>query len=54
MCTTGVKNDIPQAEVSSLMNIIIAKDIFLTKGGTLISKYSAQLTQRQTTKFDVQ
>ncbi|GIM28425.1 hypothetical protein CPJCM30710_10910 [Clostridium polyendosporum] len=51
---TGVKNDISQAEVSSLMDTIIAKDIFLTKGGTLISKYGAQLTQRQTTKFNVQ
>lgn len=36
------------------MDTIIAKDVFLTKSGSLVSKYGAQLTQRQTTKLDVQ
>ncbi|MBL4933034.1 DUF2922 domain-containing protein [Clostridium paridis] len=54
MTVTGVRSDISQAEVSTLMDTIIAKDIFLTKGGSLTAKYAAQLTERQVTKFDVQ
>ncbi|WP_212905060.1 DUF2922 domain-containing protein [Clostridium polyendosporum] len=46
LSVTGVKGDIPQVEVSSLMNIIIARNIFLTKGETLASKYGAESTQR--------
>lgn len=50
---TGVKSGITEAEVSALMDTIIAKDIFLTKGGALTAKYGAQLTERQITKFTV-
>ena len=54
MTVSGVKSDITQAEVSTLMNTIIAKDVFLTKNRSLTAKYSAQLTQREVTKFDLQ
>ena len=54
MTVSGVKSDITQAEVSTLMDTIIAKDVFLTKYGSLTAKYSAQLTQREVTKFDLQ
>ncbi|MNP02217.1 hypothetical protein D3C76_940650 [compost metagenome] len=54
MTVSGVKSDISQAEVSTLMDTIIAKDVFLTKNGSLTAKYSAQLTQREVTKFDLQ
>ncbi|MNP26974.1 hypothetical protein D3C76_1198600 [compost metagenome] len=54
MTVSGVKSDITQAQVSTLMDTIIAKDVFLTKNGSLASKYSAQLTQREVTKFDLQ
>ncbi|MPN20675.1 hypothetical protein SDC9_168054 [bioreactor metagenome] len=54
MTITGVKSNITEVEASALMDTIISKDIFLTKSGSLVSKYGAQLTQRQTTKFDVQ
>ena len=50
---TGVKNTITEAEVSALMDTIISKDIFLTKGGALTGKYAAQLTERAITKFTV-
>ena len=43
----GVKENLTQAEVSTLMDTIIEKDIFLTKNGTLTGKYSAQLVQKQ-------
>jgi hypothetical protein len=49
----GVKPDITKDEVNSLMDTIIAKDVFENKGVSLASKYGAQLTQRQTTKFDL-
>ena len=54
MTVSGVKSDITQAEVSTLMDTIITKDVFLTKNGSLTAKYSAQLTQRDVTKFDLQ
>ena len=49
----GVKENLTQAEASTLMDAIIEKDIFLTKNGTLTGKYSAQLVQRQVTKLEV-
>ena len=48
-----VKENLTQAEASTLMDTIIEKDIFLTKNGTLTGKYSAQLVQKQVTKFNV-
>ena len=51
---SGVKPAITEAEASALMDTIIAKDVFTSKGGTLVSKYGAQLTQRTVTKFTVQ
>ena len=54
MSITGVKAGITQTEASTLMDTIIAKDVFLSKGGSLTSKYAAQLTQRAVTKFTVQ
>jgi len=50
---SGVKQDITEPQVSTLMDTIIAKDVFLSEGGSLASKYGAQLTQRQTTKFSL-
>ena len=54
MTVSGVRSDINQTEVSTLMDTIITKDVFLSKNGAFTSKYGAQLVQRQTTKFDVQ
>lgn len=54
MTITDVKSNITEVEASALMDTIIGKDIFLTKSGSLASKYGAQLTQRQSTKLDVQ
>ena len=49
----GVKPVITQAEVLTLMDTIVSKDIFLSKGGSLTAKYGAQLTQRAVTKFTI-
>lgn len=50
---TDVKSGLTQAEVAALMDSVIAKNVFTSKGGDLVSKYGAQLTQRQTTKYEV-
>ena len=50
---TGVKAGITEADANALMDVIIAKNIFLTATGALASKESAQLTERKTTKFTV-
>ena len=49
----GVKEELSQEEASTLMDTIIAQDIFQTKNGTLASKHSAQLIQREVTQFEV-
>lgn len=50
---SGVKSAITETEVNTLMETIIAKNIFLTTTGALTSKSGAQLTQRQVTKYTV-
>jgi hypothetical protein len=51
---SGVKDTLTKEEVTTLMDAIILSDIFVSNGAGLVSKYGAQLTQRQTTKFDIQ
>ena len=49
----GVKPGLTKDQINNLMNTIIDKNIFLTKSGALVSKDSAQITERKITKFDV-
>ncbi|MBW6411697.1 DUF2922 domain-containing protein [Clostridium weizhouense] len=49
----GVKEDIKDEDVQSLMNLIIEKKAFFVNGGLLEKIYSAQLTQREIRKFNV-
>lgn len=62
LCETGEKSSITISEVKpeltnenviSLMDTIISSNIFGTSKGALISKYSAQLVQREVTKWDL-
>jgi len=50
---SGVKTNLTKDEINTLMNTIIAKNIFKTNSGDLVKKSGAQVTQRQVTKFDV-
>ena len=50
---SGVKSTITQVQANTLMDIIIAKNIFLTASGALTTKSSAQLTERKITKYEV-
>ena len=49
----GVKADITQAEINTLMDTIIAKKVFTTTTGDLIKKSGAHLTEKTVTKFEV-
>ena len=50
---SGVKAGITQTQANALMDVIIAKNIFLPNAGALTKKDSAQLTERKITKYDV-
>lgn len=49
----GVKDNVTEAEVSAAMDVIVAKNIFETTGGDLITKHSAQITERNVTELVV-
>ena len=48
-----VKPGLTDTDVIALMDTIIASNIFETSKGALISKYSAQVVQREVTKWDL-
>ena len=50
---SGVKSSVTQTQANALMDLIIAKNIFLPAAGALSKKDSAQLTERKITKFEV-
>jgi hypothetical protein len=63
LCANGEKSSISIDPVSptiaseqaiALMDVIITKNVFVTKNGSLTGRYVATLTQRQVTKFAVQ
>ena len=53
LSVSGVKPAITKDEVNTLMDTIITKNIFQTNSGDLVKKSSAQLTQKQVTKYEV-
>ena len=50
---SDVKSGHTNTYVITLMETIIASNIFETSKGALISKYSAQVVQREVTKWDL-
>lgn len=48
-----VDPDLTNSEVVYLMDTIIENNIFETKKGALVSKYSAQVVQRKVTKWEL-
>ena len=50
---SGVKSTITEAQANALMDLIVAKNIFLTTSGSFFKKESAQLTERKITKYEV-
>ena len=50
---SGVKDGITNDEAKALMDSLIENNIFENSKGRLVSKYSAQVTERQVTKFTI-
>ena len=50
---SDVKPGLTNSDVIALMDTIIASNVFETSKGALISKYSAQVVQREVTKWDL-
>ncbi|MDU2123195.1 MAG: DUF2922 domain-containing protein [Clostridium celatum] len=53
MSISDVKDGITNDEVQALMDSLIENNIFQNKKGALVSKHSAQVTERSVTKFTV-
>lgn len=53
MTISEVKAGLTQANIVALMDNIIANNIFVTQNGALTGKYSAQVVQREVTKWDL-
>lgn len=51
---SDIKDGITNDEVQALMDSLIENNIFENKKGVLVSKYSAQVTERTVTKFTVE
>ena len=51
---TGVKETVTSEEANTLMDNIIANDIFETNSGTFVSKVEAKLTERKITTFEAE
>lgn len=51
---SSVKDALTKQDVTTLTDDINTNAIFLGSGAGLVSKYGAQLTKRQTTKYDIQ
>jgi len=49
----GVKPEITQAEINTLMDTIITKKVFTTNNGVLVKKSAAHVTAKNVKKFEV-
>lgn len=49
----SVRDNLTQAEVLAVMDTIIAGNIFTSSGGDLVTKHSAQITERTITALEV-
>ena len=53
LSVSGIKSTITDVEANALMDLIIAKNIFVTTTGALAKKESSQLTEKKITKYSV-
>ena len=53
MSVSNVKENLTQDEAVTLMDAIIANDIFQTSKGNFVVKSAAQVTERKVTKFEI-
>lgn len=50
---SDVKEDLTQAQIETLMDTLIDKNVFSTKSGDLATKYGASVTKKQVTKYEL-
>ena len=50
---TGVKTDLTDEQVQTLMDTIVEKNIFATRNGGFVSKDSAKLIKKETTEYSL-
>lgn len=48
-----VKEDLTKLQIETLMDVLIAKNVFSTKNGDLATKYGATVTKREVTKYEL-
>jgi len=48
----GIKDNLSDEEILSLMDTIIERKVFLSKNGLFIDSYSAKITTKETQKID--
>lgn len=53
MSVSNVKENLTQDEAVTLMDAIIANDIFQTSKGNFVAKSAAQVTETKVTKFEI-
>jgi hypothetical protein len=49
----AVRDDITEIEVATAMDVLIAKNVFITSGGDLVANHSAQIVERNVTELEV-
>ena len=53
LSVSGLKEDLTAGEIGAAMDVIIAKNAFITKGGDLKGKYGAKIVSRNVDEFEV-
>ena len=53
LTVSGLKEDLTAEEIAAAMDVIIAKDAFVSKGGKLTGKYNAQIVTRNVDQIEL-
>ena len=53
LSVSGIKEDLTAEEIAAAMDVIIAKDAFIAKGGSLKEKLSAQIITKNVDQINV-
>lgn len=48
-----IKENLEESTINSIMEYIIENDVFITSGGSLVSKVSANIISKEVTTFEV-
>ncbi|SHJ41099.1 Protein of unknown function [Clostridium cavendishii DSM 21758] len=48
----GVKENLTEADINGVMDTIIAKNVFTSKGGNLVAKLKADIVDKTTSTFE--